>query len=37
MTMNINAPQKDVSSQFHNALYLGDVPERVKILRLVDH
>lgn len=27
--------RKDVSSQYHNALYTGDVAERVKLLRTV--
>jgi coatomer protein complex subunit alpha (xenin) len=27
--------RKDTSSQFHNALYLGDVAERIKILTYV--
>jgi len=27
--------RKDISGQFHNALYLGDVQERIKILRSV--
>lgn len=27
--------RKDVSSQFHNTLYTGDVVERVKVLKAV--
>ena len=27
--------RKDVSSQYHNALYTGDVAERVKLLRTI--
>ena len=27
--------RKDVSSQYHNALYTGDVAERIKILKSV--
>ena len=27
--------RKDVSSQYHNALYTGDVTERIKILKSV--
>ena len=27
--------RKDVSSQYHNALFVGDVQERVKILKSV--
>ena len=27
--------RKDISSQYHNALYTGDVAERVKILKSV--
>ena len=27
--------RKDVSSQYHNALYTGDVAERIKVLKSV--
>lgn len=33
--MKIAEIRKDLSSQYHNALYLGDVEERVKVLRSV--
>ena len=35
MYMYIAEIRKDVSSQYHNTLYTGDVAERVKLLRTV--
>jgi hypothetical protein len=30
--VTVVAPSQDFSAQFHNALFLGDVAERIKIL-----
>jgi coatomer protein complex subunit alpha (xenin) len=35
--LKIAEVKDDVMGQFHNALYLGDIKERVKILESVDH
>lgn len=35
--LKISEMRGDVMGQFHNALYLGDVPERVKILENAGH
>lgn len=32
--MKISEIRKDVSSHYHNALFLGDVAERVKVLKV---
>lgn len=35
--MKIAEIRKDVSGQYQNALYLGDVDERIKILKVTRH